>query len=140
MSAAVRDTLCMYLDAGDGFTAPVLTRLRYEADDPFVVTMAFCRHDTVLAEWRFDRDMVADGLRRAVGEGRVRFGPRWEGHRHELRITLLGDEDGRGGERAEIVSWAPPVMAFLNRTYALVASGQEQPDFDAFLTQVLTEG
>jgi hypothetical protein len=130
----------MHLDAGDGFTAPVLTRVSYEADDPFVVTMAFCRYDTVLAEWRFDRDMLADGLHRAVGEGRVRFGPEWRGLRHELRITLLSDERSHDGERAEIVTWAPPVMAFLNRTFALVPSGLEQPDFDAFLTQVLAEG
>jgi hypothetical protein len=140
VSAVVSDTLFMRLETGTPTGAPVLARLRYEASDPYAVTVAFCQDGTVPAEWRFDREMLAEGLRRPLGEGRVRFRPRWSGHRHELCITLLGSEDEDAGQRAVITAWAPPLMAFLNRTFAAVPGGEERTDLDSFLARVLAEG
>lgn len=137
----VHRTLVVQLQAGTADRFPVLAHLGYEAEDPFAVTAVFSHDGRVLARWRLDREMLADGLRRPVGVGDVRMRPVATGQWEELRLDFFGDPRAGGGHHhAAVFAWAPAVAAFLRDTYAVVPPGRERVRVDDFLAEVIAEG
>jgi hypothetical protein len=135
----VHKTLVMQLQAGAADRFPVLAHLQYDAADPFAVTAVFTHDGRVLARWRLDREMLADGLTRPVGIGDVRFRPVSTGMWQELRMDFFGDaRPGGGRHHAAVFAWAPAVAAFLRQTHEIVPPGREQVRVDDFLAEVFT--
>lgn len=141
MTSFVHKTLVVQLQGGGAERCPVLAHLTYGADDPFAVTAVFAHDGRVLARWRLDREMLAEGLVRPVGAGDVRFRPVATGPWHELRMDFLGDVRPDGGRhQASVHAWAPAVAAFLRETWEAVAPGTEEVRVDDFLAQILATG
>ena len=90
-------TLVVQLQAGGTGRCPVLAHLGYDAADPFAVTAVFSHDGRVLARWRLDREMLAEGLRGPVGIGDVRLSPVSTGVWEELRMEFYGDARADGG-------------------------------------------
>lgn len=131
----------MQLQSGDAHRFPVLAHLTYDAEDPYAVTMVFSHDGRALARWRLDRQMLAEGLHRTVGEGDVRMGPRNTGAWEELRVDFFGRPHGDGGrQHAAVFAWAAGVDAFLQQTYRVVAPGEERVRIDDFLAGLLANG
>ena len=141
MNFSTHKTLVVQLQAGDTGRFPVLAHLDYDASDPFAVTVVFSHDGRVLARWRLDREMLAQGLTGPVGLGDVRLRPVSSGAGKELRMELLGDaRPGGGRHHAAVFLWAPTVAAFLSRTYEVVLPGQEEVEVDDFLAEVIARG
>ena len=141
MNSFVHTTLVVQLQAGVTDRFPVLAHLSYDAEDPFAVTVVFSHDGRVLARWRLDREMLADGLRRPVGLGDVRLRPASSGMWEELRIDFYGDARPDGGrQHAVVFAWTPALAAFLRQTRELVPPGQEEVRVDDFLAQVIAGG
>jgi hypothetical protein len=137
----VRRTLVMQLDTETTGRFPVLAHLSYHVEDPFAVTMAFSHDGRVLARWRLDRQMVADGMERPVGEGDVRIRPQAMGMWRELRLEFFGRPHcGGGRQHAVVLAWAPAVLSFLDETHQVVAPGHEEVCLDGFLAEVIAGG
>ncbi|MDQ0604116.1 hypothetical protein QF037_008461 [Streptomyces canus] len=141
MNFSTHKTLVVQLQAGDTHRFPVLAHLDYAASDPFAVTVVFSHDGRVLARWRLDREMLAQGLTGPVGLGDVRLCPVSSGAGKELRMELFGDvRPGGGRHHAVVFVWAPTIAAFLSRTYEVVLPGQEEVEVDDFLAEVLARG
>ncbi|MFE5208077.1 SsgA family sporulation/cell division regulator [Streptomyces sp. NPDC056600] len=144
-SAFVHRAVVMQLQSGgsgdDANRFAVLAHLSYDMEDPFAVTATFSHDGRVLARWRLAREMLAEGLRRPVGEGDVRFSPRYARGWHELRMDFYGEHRGDGERHHAVVhAWAPAVERFLEETYRVVAPGDEQVEVDSFLSELLANG
>lgn len=92
------------LDAATG-RVPLLVRFSYNGRDPYAVQAAFFDGPYLLARWRFDRQMLAEGLQRPVGEGDVAFRPHTRAGVGELRMDLRGQ--GVSEKRKPFFSWMP---------------------------------
>ncbi|MEV6836655.1 SsgA family sporulation/cell division regulator [Streptomyces sp. NPDC051133] len=139
MNSIVHTTLVVQLRAGDTDRCPVLAHLSYDADDPFAVTAVFGHDGRVLATWRLDREMLADGLAAPVGIGDVRLRPAATGMWHELRMEFLGDFRPDGGRHhAVVLAWAPAIASFLRETHRIVPPGQEHVPVDELLAEILS--
>jgi hypothetical protein len=137
----VHKTLVVQLQADGTARCPVLAHLSYDAEDPFAVTAVFGHDGHVLARWRLDREMLADGLTRPVGVGDVRMSPHATGMWRELRLEFLGDFRPDGSRhRAVVYAWAPAVAAFLREAHEVVAPGQEEVPVDEMLAEILSAG
>ncbi|PWI13411.1 SsgA family sporulation/cell division regulator [Streptomyces sp. Act143] len=140
MNPLVHKSLVVQLQAGVSHRFPVLAHLSYEASDPFAVTAVFSHDGRVLARWRLDREMLAEGLRGPVGAGDVRLRPVSSEMGQELRMEFLGDSRADGGRHHAVVfAWAPAVTAFLRRTRELVPPGSERTGVDAFLAELFAQ-
>ncbi|GGM07469.1 hypothetical protein GCM10010129_59220 [Streptomyces fumigatiscleroticus] len=141
MNSFVHKTLVVQLQSGAADRYPVLAHLSYDAADPFAVTVLFSHDGRVLARWRLDREMIADGLTRAVGEGDVRMRPVSSGMWDELRMEFYGDTHPDGSRHQAVVfAWAPAVAAFLRDTHKVVEPGREEAGIDDFLAEILARG
>ncbi|MFI6150849.1 SsgA family sporulation/cell division regulator [Streptomyces sp. NPDC051109] len=127
--------IAVRLDTCEG-ALPLLARFVYSADHPYAVQADFFDGQTSLASWQFDRQMLAEGLRRPVGEGDVTFGPHEEVGGREFRIGLRNHADGAAG-RAVLFADGGMVKEFLDRTYAVVGEGEEFLDLDKLLDEFL---
>ncbi|MDX3533899.1 SsgA family sporulation/cell division regulator [Streptomyces sp. MB09-01] len=127
--------IAVRLDAVRG-CVPLLARFSYDAEDPYVVQATFLDGPTALARWHFDRQMLAEGLQRPVGEGDVTFGPHRAAGADELRVALRrpGVE---GEESAVLFVEAPALTGFLEQTYAVIGAGEEFLDVDKLLDEFL---
>ncbi|WP_406728903.1 SsgA family sporulation/cell division regulator [Streptomyces sp. GD-15H] len=140
MNSSVHKTLVVELQAGAAGRFPVLAHLSYDPADPFAVTFAFSHDGRVLARWRLDREMVADGLTGPVGTGDVRLRPESRGAGQELRMEFFGEAHADGGRHHAVVfAWAGTVGGFLRETYRSVAPGSEEVPLDDFLADILTD-
>lgn len=134
----VHRTLTVRLESAPDQYVRVLAHMSYDAEDPFAVTATFTHAGRIVAQWRLDREMLAEGVRRPVGEGDVRLRPQRAGARGELRVELSGDDHGPEGRRcAVILASAPAVVSFLESTYRVVEPGHEEVDVEEFLAKVL---
>ncbi|MEV0987930.1 SsgA family sporulation/cell division regulator [Streptomyces sp. NPDC049949] len=115
---------------------PLLARFSYDGGDPYAVRATFLDGPTVLARWHFDRQMIAEGLQRPVGEGDVGFRPHREAGVDELRVALRGYAGQRQGDAVLFVE-ARPLADFLHRTYAVTGAGEEFLDVDKLLDELL---
>ncbi|MFJ3234391.1 SsgA family sporulation/cell division regulator [Streptomyces sp. NPDC086787] len=141
MNSFVRKTLVVQLQTRGTGRCSVLAHLTYDADDPFAVTAVFAHDGRVLARWRLDRQLLADGLDGPAGVGDVRLEPVTTGMWRELRLEFLGDVRPDGGRhRAAVYAWAPAVAAFLRETRKVVAPGREEVRMDDVLAEILAAG
>ncbi|MFJ5806095.1 SsgA family sporulation/cell division regulator [Streptomyces sp. NPDC093093] len=130
------DTISMRLEEEEaGLPLVVEARMTYEGSDPHAVRAQFVYGETFLAQWYLDRQMLADGLRRPVGEGDVSLRPQRDGAHSAVRFELRGDPSSGQG-RAVLLADAGAVSRFLEQTYAMVAAGEENQDVDGFLAEV----
>ncbi|MFJ7272363.1 SsgA family sporulation/cell division regulator [Streptomyces sp. NPDC099050] len=113
-----------------------LARFSYDGGDPYVVQAEFLDGANVLARWHFDRQMLAEGLHRPVGEGDVAFRPAKGSGRDELRIDLVGASADREDNAVVFVD-ARALRGFLDETYAVIAAGEEFLDLDKLLDEFL---
>ncbi|WP_329332055.1 SsgA family sporulation/cell division regulator [Streptomyces sp. NBC_00663] len=140
MNPLVHKSLVVQLQAGVAHRFPVLAHLSYDASDPFAVTAVFSHDGRVLARWRLDREMLAEGLFSPVGVGDVRMGPVSTGMGHELRVEFFGNAHPDGGRHHAVVfMWAPAVTTFLRRTRELVPPGSEKTGVDDFLAELFAQ-
>ncbi|WP_373299486.1 SsgA family sporulation/cell division regulator [Streptomyces poonensis] len=131
----------MQLEVDDARRVPVQAHLSYDADDPFAVTTAFSHEGRILAVWRLDREMLAEGALRPVGEGDVRLRPQRAGARTVLRVELSGcAQDGTGRDRAVVLAPAHAVVDFVRSTFDVVAPGRERVRVDEFLADLTARG
>lgn len=142
VNTVVHKTLVVQLQAGEAADRfPVLAHFRYDAADPFALSVVFSHDGRVLAEWALDREMVGEGLTRPVGVGDVRLRPESRGVWDELRIELLGNDRADGDRhRAVVFVWASAVESFLRDTHAVVRPGEEEVCVDDFLAGLTAEG
>ncbi|MET9605986.1 SsgA family sporulation/cell division regulator [Streptomyces sp. NPDC006512] len=117
-----------------GSDVPLVARFSYARVDPYAVRVEFLAEDTALPSWCFDRQMLAEGLHRPVGEGEVTFRPQWTDGGEALRIGLRDFPDGRG---AVLLAGVRAVTGFLEATYAVTAPGSETFDADGLLEELL---
>lgn len=73
--SCVSSLIAVHLESGEA-AVPLFARFSYSADNPYAVKADFLDGLAVLASWQFDRQMLAEGARRPVGEGDVTFQPR----------------------------------------------------------------
>ncbi|MBT2468995.1 SsgA family sporulation/cell division regulator [Streptomyces sp. ISL-66] len=114
----------------------VLARFSYRGGDPYAVQVEFLDGANVLARWHFDRQMLAEGLHRPVGEGDVAFRPEKDAGRDELRVHLLARSTDRQEDAVVFVD-AGALRGFLHETYAVIAVGEESLDLDRLLEEFL---
>ncbi|MEK9518726.1 SsgA family sporulation/cell division regulator [Streptomyces sp. adm13(2018)] len=133
--SCVSSLIAVRLDAGES-TVPLFARFAYSADLPYAVQADFLDGLAVLASWQFDRTMLADGLRRPVGEGDVTFGPHRGAGGHEIRIGLGSPAENEDG-RAVLFAEARALKGFLRQTYDVVGEGEESMDVDKLLDEIL---
>ncbi|WP_404953485.1 SsgA family sporulation/cell division regulator [Streptomyces sp. 147326] len=123
------------LDAVSG-SVPLTARFSYDAEDPYVVQATFLDGPTVLARWHFDRQMLAEGLHRPVGEGDVTFSPHTADGAEEFRVALRG-RSAEMQEDAVLLMEARALTRFLEQTYAVIGAGEEFLDLDRLLDEFL---
>lgn len=133
--SCVSALIAVRLDAARG-RVPLLARFSYDAEDPYVVQATFFDGPIVLARWHFDRQMLAEGLHRPVGEGDVTFSPHRAAGRDDLRVALRGP-GVKMQESAVLFLEAHALTGFLEQTYALIGVGEEFLDFDKLLDRLL---
>lgn len=128
--ATVTAELELRLVVADGPTLPVLADVRYEADDPWAVRVAFHTGGTDVVEWMFARQLLTDGLAGPVGEGDVRV---WPSVSESEEVVSLAMTSPSGSALFEIDRTA--LAQLLERTYLLVPVGAEGDcvDLDAEL-------
>lgn len=112
---------------------PLVASLYYSADDPYAVRMAFHVGTDEPVEWIFARDLLAAGLEGPAGEGDVQV---WPGDDHGLSVLNLALSSPFG--QAHFEAPLATTAGFLNRTFGVVAPGQESGmiDVDAELDEL----
>ncbi|GLZ33771.1 sporulation protein SsgA [Lentzea sp. NBRC 105346] len=116
----------------DGRPAPVPVELGYRADEPHAVSMTFRMADQATV-WLVSRDLLADGLVAATGEGDVRLRP----FTARAAILELYSDDEHAVFHVPVGS----LQAFLNSSYDVVAPGREGDflDIDSALRGLFAE-
>jgi hypothetical protein len=113
--------------------ADLQAELRYDPSDPLAVSLAIgveCGEPVV---WVFGRDLLADGVSAATGEGDITVEPASDMDSREIRITLATDC------LATMIAARDEVVEFLVDSFTAVPSGTEmdQIDFDAEIASLL---
>ena len=114
---------------------PVIAGVRYNAEDPYAVHVAFhTGGDTGTVEWSFARQLLTDGVMGPVGEGDVRVWPTTVSGRPGVCLALSSPS----GQALFEVGQAE-LVEFLTRSYAAVPTGSESDfiDVDAELALLL---
>lgn len=121
-----------------GPSLPVQAGLRYLADDPWAVRVAFQTgaDQDAIVEWMFARQLLTDGARAAVGDGDVRVWPSAAGGGRVVNLAMASPS---GSALFEIDR--DELAEFLQRTYLAVPTGGEEQvvDLDAELALLLGE-
>ena len=127
---------------------PLTAGLSYRSADPYAVRMAFDIGTDKPVEWILGRELLAAGLQASEGLGDVRAWP--SAGSCDPDVVAMGGGTGSAilniamsspyGQAQFEVS-AKAIEDFLERTYQLVAIGQESAhlDFDAELTDLLSQ-
>jgi hypothetical protein len=118
---------------------PVRAALRYEARDPYAVSVAFHTGPADaeggdVVEWTFARQLLTDGVSAPVGEGDVQV---WPSRASGSAIVCLALSSPSGKALFEVP--LPDLVDFLGRSYAAVPTGDESAhvDVDAELALLL---
>lgn len=136
LPSSLSDTISTHLAVADSLL-PVPTRAVYDTSDPYAVRFDFMLDAGHPTPWHFERDMLAEGVRRPVGEGDISLRPRWAGGDRTLVMQLWGDTPA-GYESAVLIVDSAQVSCFLEQSYGLVARGSESWDIDGFLHSIRT--
>ena len=139
--ATVSTELELHLVVPGGPSLPVIAGLRYAADDPWAVRVAFHTggSEDDVVEWMFARQLLTDGVRGPVGEGDVRVWPGVRAHGGRDRIVNLAMASPSGSALFEIDR--DGLVEFLQQTYLAVPTGSEDTvvDLDAELALLLSD-
>ena len=122
---------------------PLVASMYYSGSDPYAVRMAFHVGTDEPVEWIFARDLLAAGTESRHGEGDVQVWPSPVSVTETGGLELIGTADPgeTGGKvlnielsspfgRAHFEAPAEAMAAFLQRTYQIVAAGQESRYID----------
>jgi Streptomyces sporulation and cell division protein, SsgA len=133
-SATVAAELGLNLVVPEHGAVPLVASLFYSADDPFAIRMAFHVGTDEPVEWIFARDLLATGLEGPAGEGDVQVWPD-DAYGHEILNIALSSPFGE----AHFEAPAGATAAFLQRTFEVIAAGQESEfvDLDSELEELL---
>ncbi len=125
--ATVRTELELHLVVPGGPSLPVIADLRYAADDPWAVRVAFQTggEGDGVVEWMFARQLLTEGIAGAVGEGDVRVWPAATG---TDRVVHLAMASPSGSALFEIDR--DDLVEFLQKTYLAVPTGSEADAVD----------
>ncbi|WP_190812439.1 SsgA family sporulation/cell division regulator [Saccharopolyspora pogona] len=115
----IRSTAVFDLTAPAGVKTPVRVEMRYESSEPYAVNMSFHAGMSGQIDWVIARDLLADGLVVASGEGDVQIIPQLDNH--EAVIIALSSPSGQAAFEAP----AAKLADFLDETYDVVAPGDE---------------
>ncbi|GEL22873.1 sporulation protein SsgA [Pseudonocardia sulfidoxydans NBRC 16205] len=112
-------------------TVSVNVELAYSVKDPFAVEASFRTGNAQPVVWVFARELLADGLSEASGDGDVTVAPI---ERDQVELVLTSPSG-----HARFHASASVLSDFLEHTYAAVPQGGEYSwlDFDAALTDLL---
>jgi hypothetical protein len=141
--ATVRSELELRLVVPGGPSLPVLADLRYAADDPWAVRVAFQTgaqngdgSGDGVVEWMFARQLLTDGIAGTVGEGDIRVWPAMSGGERVINLAMASPS---GSALFEIDRDA--LVEFLQQTYLVVPTGSEEDviDLDAELALLLED-
>jgi len=128
---------------------PLMAGLSYSCADPYAIRMAFDIGTDKPVEWILARELLAAALHGSEGLGDVRAWPSAASVDPDV-VAIAGGAAGHAilniamsspyGQAQFEVS-AKAIEDFLQRTYQLVATGQESSylDFDAELTELLSQ-
>lgn len=139
--ATVRTELELRLVVPGGPSLPVLADLRYSANDPWAVRVAFQVGRSQpegdgdgVVEWMFARQLLTEGVAGTVGDGDVRVWPSMSGGERVINLAMASPSGSALFEmdRDELVE-------FLQQTYLAVPTGSEEDlvDLDAELALLL---
>jgi hypothetical protein len=109
----------------DGISARVLTDLSYDPRDPFAVSLVF-RTQPRPVRWTFGRALLTDGLVEATGDGDVHVWPCLDDSGLAVVMVELCSPDGD----VLVQLRSHDVVSFLDRTEAVVPTGQESDLLD----------
>lgn len=136
--ASVQTELELRLVVPGGPSLPVLAGLRYDANDPWAVRVAFHTggEGDGIVEWMFARQLLTDGVAKTVGEGDVRVWPSVHGSERVVNLAMASPS---GSALFEIDR--DSLVEFLQQTYLAVPTGSEEEvvDLDAELALLLSE-
>jgi sporulation and cell division protein SsgA len=113
--------------------AELAAELRYDASDPFAVTLAIgleCEEPVI---WVFARELLSAGVGGAAGKGDITIEPAKDLTGRKLRITLATDC------LATMIAPSDAIVEFLVESYGRVPSGTENDhvDFEAEIASLL---
>jgi hypothetical protein len=133
-SAIVAAELGLRLVVPEHGGVPLTASLYYRGDDPYAIRMAFHVGTDDPVEWIFARDLLAEGLDGAAGDGDVRVWPSTADHRDVLNIAL-SSPFGQAHFEAPLTA----LTGFLLRTFEVVPAGREGEfiDLDGELNDML---
>ena len=116
----------------------MLADLRYAADDPWAVRVAFQTggEGDGIVEWMFARQLLTDGVAKTVGEGDIRVWPAMSGGERVINLAMASPS---GSALFEIDRDA--LVEFLQQTYLAVPTGHEAEvvDIDAEIAILLAD-
>jgi Streptomyces sporulation and cell division protein, SsgA len=124
---------------------PLTAGLSYSCSDPYAVRMAFDIGTDKPVEWILARDLLAAALHGSEGLGDVRAWPSAASCDPDAAATagqeILNIAMSSPYGQAQFEISARTIERFLQRTYQLVATGQESSylNFDAELTDLLSQ-
>jgi len=122
---------------------PLVASLYYSGSDPYAVRMAFHVGTDEPVEWIFARDLLAAGIESRQGDGDVQVWPSPASVAETGDLDLIGTAEPGETQgkvlnielsspfgRAHFEAPAEAMAAFLQRTYQIVAAGQESRYID----------
>jgi hypothetical protein len=120
----------------DGTPLPVTASIRYDASDPYAVTVTFFTGASEPVRWTFARQLLTDGVERSVGEGDVRV---WPANSDGAPVVYIALSSPSG--RALFEASLADVVEFLGRSYTAVPTGAESDfvDVDTELILILSD-
>ncbi len=137
-SVTVSAQLSLRLVVPGGPSLPVLTDVRYDAADPWAVSVGFRTgdDDTPTVEWLFARCLLTEGVQGPVGDGDVRV---WPAVRGRQRVVHLAMASPSGAALFEVDR--DELVEFLSASYLAVPTGSEElfVDLDAELDRLLRD-
>lgn len=122
-SHTVTTPLTLAITAATG-EADLAAELRYDPSDPFAVTLAIGVEYGEPVLWVFGRELLADGIRQAAGEGDITVEPAVDAVPSQIRITLATDC------LATMLAPRDRVVEFLVESFTAVPSGCELDGMD----------
>jgi hypothetical protein len=117
--------LALRLVVPDGSPVPVTAGIRYDATDPYAVTVTFFTGAAEPVRWTFARQLLTDGVERSVGEGDVRV---WPANTDGQPVVYIALSSPSG--RALFEAHLGDVVDFLSRSYLAVPTGSESDFVD----------
>ena len=154
-STTISEELGLRLVVPQQTIVPLVASLYYSGRDPYAVRMAFHVGTDEPVEWIFARELLAAGIEARQGEGDVQVWPSAQSCAETDGLDVIGSADTAGDEQGAVLNIelsspfgqahfeapAQAMSAFLQRTYQIVAAGQESDymDIEAELNDLLRQ-